>query len=425
VRIAIRSKLMIAMMSLSSALTLALLAIVWSAHEASEQEAFDLVLKAEMAGLSEHLLSSGGKAIHSGTISGFLVAPGARPDPTLPEPFRALSPGVHTGLTQGEREYYLEVRDLPRGRLYVLVDVSDLDPDEQRFMLIIVGCGLGFLLLEWLIIQQITRRLVQALERLSVTVSQVEPGSVTRIDNAYPETELRQIADTFNAHLDRMKAFVEREQGLSAMISHELRTPLAVISGAADVLLSRAGDERNRHTVNRIKLATRDMTDSIDALMLLARSTDKLPQPLKPSRVDLLTEEAAAQLALTPSGKPVELRFGVMEALEVAAPARLISILVSNLVRNALQYTQAGHVLMQVSAEPAQLSVSDTGPGVDPDEITGLFRALTRGRDAQGSGAGLGLYIVDEICKRCGWSIGVDSGVGIGTTIRIAFQPPR
>jgi signal transduction histidine kinase len=421
IRIAIRTKLMIAMMSLSTALTLALLAMVWMAHENSEQEAFDLVLKAEMSGLSEHLLSSGGKAIRAGTLSGFLVAPGEQPDPALPAPLRSLGPGIYKGLTDGDREYYMQVLDLPRGRIYVLVDVTDLDVDELRFMLIIIGCGLGFLLLEWLIIQQVTRRLVEALERLSVTLSQVQPGVEAHIDNGYPEVELKQIADTFNAYLDRMKAFVEREQGLTAMISHELRTPLAVISGAADVLLSRNKDEHNRPTVSRIKQATRDMTDSIDALMLLARSTDSLPQPATPCRVDLLAADAAAQLSVNPPGKPVELRIGTMEPLEVAAPPRLVSILVGNLVGNALQYTSVGHVLLQVEARPARLTVSDTGRGVDPREMPGLFRALTRGRDAQGSGAGLGLYIVDEICKRCGWSISVDTGIGAGTTISVSF----
>ena len=92
--------------------------------------------------------------------------------------------------------------------------------------------------------------------------------------------------------------------------------------------------------------------------------------------------------------------------------------LLGNLVRNACTYTEQGTI--RIHLDDAEVSVTDTGPGIPKEELCFLFEHGERSRRTV-RGAGIGLPLVKRIADRQGWTIGVDSRPGQGATFRLRF----
>ena len=106
-----------------------------------------------------------------------------------------------------------------------------------------------------------------------------------------------------------------------------------------------------------------------------------------------------------------------MLILEV--PEQVLAIVVTNLVRNAINYTNSGSVEVIIGEQ--DVVVRDTGPGIDPEQLARLLRPFERGQGNAEGGHGLGLAIVQRLCEHCKWGLEVASQPGQGTQVRIAF----
>jgi len=91
-------------------------------------------------------------------------------------------------------------------------------------------------------------------------------------------------------------------------------------------------------------------------------------------------------------------------------------MLLSNIVRNAINYTQNGHVSVIVSYD--FIEISDTGIGIDSELLDSVTDPYVKGE--QSNGYGIGLSIVTRICDKYGWELDITSNPG-GTTFRIIF----
>jgi len=209
-------------------------------------------------------------------------------------------------------------------------------------------------------------------------------------------------------------------------VSHELRTPLAGIKLHVDLLARHpAGSERYlqrmRREVTRLELLIEDLL-SISRL-------DQDPMLFSAQTVDLARLAAGLVEDRQPLADQHSLKLtsGGLSPLVVEADPALIEQMISILLTNALNYTPAGgevHVLVQACEREGQpwacLSVSDSGPGIAPEEQERVFERFFRGTAAQTSGrpgTGLGLAIAKEIVARHGGHIEVHSSgiVGEGT----------
>jgi signal transduction histidine kinase len=128
-------------------------------------------------------------------------------------------------------------------------------------------------------------------------------------------------------------------------------------------------------------------------------------------------EEAVERQHHVLGSKPVAVDVQTDPALVIAADCGLVDILVSNLVRNAFSYTDAGRVT--VHQDSRSLVISDTGRGIPGDAIDQAF--LRHFRDISSSGAGIGLSLVKRICDRYGWLVRLESGEQQGTTVTVVF----
>jgi signal transduction histidine kinase len=233
------------------------------------------------------------------------------------------------------------------------------------------------------------------------------------------EGETLTLANSLHGFASRIGRFVEREHNFTRDASHELRTPLTVIRVAGDMIeadptLSPA----TRRSLKRMQAAGRDMEALIEAFLILAREGDTGLPDEDFDAGEIAREELDKARPLL-AGKPVELQLREEAQLSLHAPARVFSVLLGNLLRNACHYTDAGTVTVTVRA--GSVEVADSGVGMSTEELARAFDPFFRGGDQRREGQGIGLSIVRRLSERYGWPVRLDSEPGRGTIATISF----
>ena len=334
----------------------------------------------------------------------------------VPDYLATLPPGRHE-IRVGTLSYRAAVLDRDNARYYLLYDISLKLKREQRFAQQLSIVAVAMTLLSALLGVFLSGAAVAPVRDLDARVRHRRPEDWDRpLAEHFHDREIEELAGVFDRQLSRMRAFMERERAFGADMSHELRTALAVILSATEVLLDDDKlNEKQKARVQRIERAARDMAELGTALLLMAREDHA--QPGGGCQVAAVVEEAVERQHHVLGSKPVAVDVQTDPALVVAADCGLVDILVSNLVRNAFSYTDAGSVT--IHQDSRSLVISDTGRGIPADAIDQAF--LRHFRDISSSGAGIGLSLVKRICDRYGWLVRLESGEQQGTTVTVVF----
>ena len=225
-------------------------------------------------------------------------------------------------------------------------------------------------------------------------------------------TPLLILLATLGGNLLADAAFDQQRQFV-ADASHELRTPVSIVSGEAQLALSRedrpAADLRL--ALQNILRESERLQRIVADLFLLARADAREPVvSLAPVYLGEVAAQCVASAATLAAARNTSVRYEGPLDLPVRADEALLGRLILNLVDNAIKYTPPGGTVI-VSTKPAgesvELRVSDTGPGIPPEAQARIFERFFRGdaprlrdgRDATSTGAGLGLAIAQWIAK--------------------------
>jgi signal transduction histidine kinase/CheY-like chemotaxis protein len=228
------------------------------------------------------------------------------------------------------------------------------------------------------------------------------------------------------AELDRSKKL---QSDFIARMSHEIRNPMNAMLGMADLLSERVHDTESRKYVQVIRRAGQTLMGFLSDLLDFSKLESQIlrihPERMSPVRLI----EDVVDLEMTKAReKGLFLRFEVSPntpEVVVADRSRVLQVLL-NLTQNAIKFTKAGGVTIQVSATSDQLlfSVMDTGPGIAPklqEHIFESFVQLEQDALKNGGGAGLGLSIARQLVSLMGGKIRVDSAVGRGSIFEFSI----
>lgn len=245
-----------------------------------------------------------------------------------------------------------------------------------------------------------------------------------RIGLQAPPGELKRLADTFDGMLDRMEDLVGAQRRFAANAAHELRTPLAVQRAAAEIGLA---GEPPPEKVARIRSKLIEVADSsqhlVESLLLLAVSEEGL-EATEPVDLAQLAEAELAGVEATAPQDLVVVRD--LAPLTVTGDRTLLGHLVRNLLANAVRHNRAGGRLEVATSREGVLTVSNTGPVIDPDDVPRLLEPFRRRAERQhtaGEGAGLGLSIVASIARAHGAELTARANPepGGGLMVRVWF----
>ena len=217
----------------------------------------------------------------------------------------------------------------------------------------------------------------------------------------------------------------ERRISFFTNISHEFRTPLTLIVNPIKDLLNNNGKNLNLFDISAVYRNTRRLLSLVDQLLLF-RSTENEIADLKPEILDMVEVAHEVFLCFTNQVKTKQLNYTfetAVEKLENFADREKIEIVLFNIISNAIKYTPAKgtvSVALKVVKSNVEISVKDSGPGIDPQVGEKLFERFYRLNRTSSSGKengfGVGLFVSKKIAEKQGGDISYSSKPGEGTT---------
>lgn len=263
------------------------------------------------------------------------------------------------------------------------------------------------------------------INKISRTAKELSSGNLAARTGITGDNEIAQLGETF----DNMAASLERdrnhEKRLTSDVAHELRTPLMAIQATVEAMIDGVYDRDEEH-LQMVDDEVKRLSRMVDALLQLSRLENRTkPVKTEPVNLGYVAEQVVAthEALIVDSGRFIELHD--MGDVWAMADKDMIGQALANLISNAIRYTDpGGHIYVYVAKKDkwAEISVKDTGIGLDPEEEKMVFERFWRadsGRGRQSGGLGIGLSVVREIVAQNDGEISVKGEKGVGSTFTI------
>jgi heavy metal sensor kinase len=377
-----------------------------------------------------------------------LLDPRGRPDPRLSPRARERLPLSATALRNAERgEETFESIALPGvrapvrlltwpvmrgGRLEQLVQVTasldEVEAARRRFLLILAGLApialAGAAAGGW----WLAGRALAPVDRIAETARRITAEDLARRIDAPPtQDEIGRLVAVLNDMLARLETAFATARQFSADAAHELRTPLTILKGELEVGLGTTPPTEEHHGVLASCLEEVDrLIALVEDLLFLARADAGVAETAHDA-VDLgeVLDDATPALRALAERAGIALDIRSASGLVVRGSVPQLLRVLLNLVDNAIKYSPRGaRVAVQVRGEGdrAELEVSDTGPGIAPEDRRRIFERFYRGDPAHGrGGTGLGLALVRSIVEVHGGRVACESRPGSGSLFRVTL----
>jgi signal transduction histidine kinase len=288
----------------------------------------------------------------------------------------------------------------------------------------LLGVGLIALALGWFVAD----RALAPLQQVTTTARRLSESTLhERIAMRGPADEVKELADTFDAMLERLNQAFDAQRRFVGNASHELRTPLAINRTLLEVALTDPDASDDLKTVGRTLLANNARHERlIEGLLLLARSERELTTRTPVDLSEVVTMVLKTQAPGAEADQPA-IMTELTQARTVGDPV-LLEHLVSNLVTNAVRHNVEGDGMVVIRTgildDWATCQVENTGPVVPAYEVQNLFepfRRLHTDRIESAKGAGLGLSIVRSVVAAHGGTVFASprEGGGLIVTVRL------
>jgi signal transduction histidine kinase len=328
------------------------------------------------------------------------------PSPDL----RALSVGEHE-IADEHGERHVAVFDVNGQHLYVVLNLGLERARERRLArdliaLVLFGTGLSaWLGWAW------AGRAIAPVRLLAAKVEVLEPSKpAEHIATDFAADEVGALAQAFDRYQEKLYEYIRRERAFTADASHELRTPLAVIRGALEVMLDSGCDAATETRLKRMQRGSDELRDLLDALLLLARSDER---DLATAASDV--SHIVAQLLRERRDSFNERHLSVEQRDEspvtVAAPTRVLQIVIGNLLRAATQFADSGLLRVDVGAQRVRIEHrSESAPlaALPSDPRIGTEKVL-------------GLSMIRRVCERWSWQLAEQTADNGDRTFELRF----
>tara|TARA_Y100000588_G_C14243316_1_gene920388 strand:+ start:703 stop:2091 length:1389 start_codon:yes stop_codon:yes gene_type:complete len=279
-------------------------------------------------------------------------------------------------------------------------------------------------LLIWIIIG----RGLDSLDRVAEEVANRAPNHLEPVNIDKVPDEIKPVVDELNKLFFRLKEAFEREKRFAADAAHELRTPLAALKAQAQVALNIQDIDEKNNALQKLIVSVNRSTHIVQQLLTMSKLVPESATINDLDTVELgkIAREVIAMQVPNAVEKNIELElFDAPSTPSFPGNSTAISILIRNLVDNAIRYSQDGgsvKVKTYANGNFAVLEVKDDGPGI-PDELSSrVFERFFRVIGNKSPGSGLGLAIVHQICALHNGTVKLDKPTdGTGLIVRAIF----
>lgn len=274
----------------------------------------------------------------------------------------------------------------------------------------------------------LAQRFGYRLQALAEATEAVTRGDLSARIDVNNMDEIGQIAVRFNLLMQQLEAVNHARRSFVSNISHELRTPLTIIRSHVEAQLTHNPMTLPQEMLITLEREVQTLGHLIDDLFTLSRIEEAI-LPIQPQALVLQPIVEAALNGIRPiAGRQGHIVAQSMLPVDLPPaqvdPVRLDQIL-NNLLYNALRHTPNGGIIVVegqvLDDKMVELAVTDTGVGIDRDDLPHIFERYFYGENNHASGSGLGLAIVRELVEAQGGTIWAESSKGQGTTVRFTL----
>ena len=332
----------------------------------------------------------------------------------LPEHVKALIEPAWTGMTHhtvddSELEFSIYATKNNQGHIvYAIEDTTNIEWNDYDFLIVeimLLFFGIILFIISAGFIINMAKRIAAPFSDLANQLhnEQDENLSPIKVDGEL-SLELNKMLQGVNHFRSRIKEALTREQSFTRYVSHELRTPMTVIKGSLS-LLRRHDDKDVAKQVARIEHAIDDMEQLTQTFLLLARDEDNAQAQCEVS--DSFIDNIHQNLKKRIVSNNVDYQMQLQQPVTLNAEPVLVRSLISNLLLNAINCSINGTVTLMVSQRG--INVIDNGVGLNKK---------SRGYE----GFGIGLNVVQDICKKYQWQFSLVNNDTQGCTATVSFE---
>jgi len=272
---------------------------------------------------------------------------------------------------------------------------------------------------------------LQPLERLTGLVKARRADALEPLASSQLPEEVQPLVAALNELLERLTAALGRERAFMADAAHELRTPLTALHLQMDRLARASGDAERNTAMEHLSEGVQRAIRLVGQMLSLAREEPRTRAQHVAVGLEGLAREVVAELVPFADTRRIDLGISSAQPLLVSGDREALRSLLRNLIDNAVRYTDEGgrvDVSVETAGTPAapraQLAVTDSGPGIPPEERSRVFDRFYRRAGTTPPGSGLGLAIVKTIADAHGATLTLTTGPeGRGLRVIVSFPP--
>ncbi|WP_396191415.1 sensor histidine kinase [Flavobacterium sp.] len=314
---------------------------------------------------------------------------------------------------------------------YVVVAMSLSDIEIVLILKNILLISYPFILIVlFLIARFFAGRSIKPVTNIIKTSSLITKDNLnSRIDLPHNKDELYVLSKTINDLLDRIEDAIEREKQFTSDASHELRTPLAVIKGTLEVLVRKPREKQEyEEKINFCVNEVDRLNNLVDELLLLARfENQKQNNKIENVYLNAIILDSLSRYSEKIKVNNLTITSHFNQEYYIQSDYYLISIIVGNLVSNAIKYSnENGKVEINLEKKDSRtiLTISNTGHGIHEKDLDKIFNSFYRADNSNNpdiKGTGLGLSIVKRLCDLLSITIEISSTETKGTTLFLSI----
>ena len=317
-----------------------------------------------------------------------------------------------------------------KGYLLVAMSLEDAKMVLHNLSQILIFSYPLILFLLFVIARLIAGRSIKPINSIIETSNIITRDNLkSRIPLPQNRDELYILSQTINNLLDRIENTIEREKQFTSDASHELRTPLTIIKGTLEVLIRKPrNQEEYQEKINFCVSEVNRLNHLVDQLLLLARFENQ-NKSLKIEKVclNVIILDTISRYSSIIQSKKIHISTDFVKEYYVENDAYLLSIIINNLVSNALKYSNENaklNIVITDENDRIECHIIDSGIGIPADDLQKIFNQFYRSKTIENTGikgSGLGLSIVKRLCTLLHIDIKITSKENIGTTVFLSF----
>ncbi len=326
--------------------------------------------------------------------------------------------------------------------IYAATYIGDLETEKQGVVLLVASFEEVLILIKelsqkWFMLSVMvsiiagilamisSEIIIGPIKRILGNIREITDGQLHQRVKINGKNELSELGKAFNSMTEELEKVDEARQEFVSNVSHELKTPLSSIKVLSDSILlqENTATEIYREFLKDINSEIDRMTDIVNDLLSLVKLDYKEAGLfIKETNLNAMLEDILKMLNPLAEQKNIIILSEYLKNVTIDADDMKLSLAISNLVENAIKYTNNGgsvKIILDCDHQNAFITVQDTGIGISDEEqgkIFNRFYRIDKTRDRETGGTGLGLSITQSTVLLHKGSIRVSSKEGVGST---------